>query len=125
MSRAYMSFREIQYGPYVIRLMDGDEPGYAEGVPLLVSIAGPGLPGLRLTQDGPQPLTDDDGALNGVIVFGNFKGDRPALGVAFDEPPLTERYDMRIDATLKAWIKANGGDKMVRSLLRAAMEGDE
>jgi hypothetical protein len=69
-----MSFREIQYGPYVIRLMEGDEPGYAEGIPLLISIAGPGLPRLRLTTNGPVKMSDEDvSGKDGVLVFGNFK----------------------------------------------------
>ena len=32
---------------------------------------------------------------------------------------LTERYEVRVDAALKEWIKANGGGAFVRALLRA------
>ena len=41
------------------------------------------------------------------------------------EPALTERYDMRMDADLKAWIKANGGDRMIRDVLRALKDAQE
>ncbi len=36
------------------------------------------------------------------------------------EPDLNNRYEFRIDADLKAWIKAHGGDKLIRALLRQA-----
>jgi len=38
------------------------------------------------------------------------------------EPDLDTRYEMRMDADLKAWTKANGGDKLIRALLRTARE---
>lgn len=41
------------------------------------------------------------------------------------EPDLDTRYEFRVDADLKAWIKANGGDKLIRALLRAARERHE
>ena len=122
MSRAYMSFRTIEYGPYTLRVMDGDEPGYAEGVPLLVSLAGPGLPRLRLTQDGPKPLGEEDGGPSGLLVFGNFKGDRPALGLPTPEPPLTARLELRLDPELKQWVLEQGGAEFVRRLLRSARD---
>ena len=122
MSRAYMSFRHIEYGPYVIRLMDGNEPGYAEGVPLLVSIAGPGLPRLRLTETGPHPLSDEDGGTAGLLVFGNFKGDRPPLGPREDNGrgDKTARLDVRMSPDLKDWVLDNGGSEMVRRLIEQA-----
>jgi hypothetical protein len=36
------------------------------------------------------------------------------------EPELDSRYELRMDADLKAWVKANGGDKLIRALLRDA-----
>jgi hypothetical protein len=36
------------------------------------------------------------------------------------EPDLEVHYELRMDADLKSWIKANGGDKLVRALLRDA-----
>ena len=41
------------------------------------------------------------------------------------EPALTERLEIRIDADLKAWVKANGGDRMIRDVLRALKEAQE
>lgn len=41
------------------------------------------------------------------------------------EPKLEERYELRIDADLKAWVRENGGDKLIRALLRAARERHE
>lgn len=51
------------------------------------------------------------------------KGLLPALPDA--EPDLDTRYEFRIDADLKAWVKANGGDKLIRALLRSAREQQE
>jgi len=42
-----------------------------------------------------------------------------------DEPDLDARYELRIDADLRAWTKANGGDKLIRTLLRSARERQE
>ncbi|GCE28297.1 hypothetical protein KDA_37810 [Dictyobacter alpinus] len=36
-----------------------------------------------------------------------------------DEPDLTERYELRIDPSLKEWIKLHGGGPFIRALLRA------
>lgn len=44
------------------------------------------------------------------------RGLLPALDQ--DEPPADERYELRMDADLKAWTKAHGGDKLIRALLR-------
>lgn len=41
------------------------------------------------------------------------------------EPDLDARYEFRIDADLKAWVKANGGDKLIRALLREARSRHE
>ncbi len=41
------------------------------------------------------------------------------------EPDLDTRYEFRIDADLKSWVKANGGDKLIRALLRSARERHE
>lgn len=41
------------------------------------------------------------------------------------EPELEARYEFRIDPDLKAWVKTNGGDKLIRALLRAARERHE
>ena len=41
------------------------------------------------------------------------------------EPDLDARYELRMDADLKAWVKANGGDKLIRALLRTAREQHE
>ena len=35
-----------------------------------------------------------------------------------EEQELTERYEFRVDAQLKEWIKANGGGTFIRTLLR-------
>lgn len=82
--RATMSFRRIIYGPYALTLMEGDEPGYCEGGPLLVSLAGPGLPLVRLTRIGSSALTEErDGPLptqGGLVILGHSKVDRPRLG---------------------------------------------
>ncbi len=45
-------------------------------------------------------------------------GSRPALPEA--EPDLDMRYELRMDADLKDWTKRNGGDKLIRALLRRA-----
>lgn len=42
-----------------------------------------------------------------------------------NEPDLDSRYEFRIDADLKAWVKANGGDKLIRALLREARDRHE
>lgn len=42
-----------------------------------------------------------------------------------DEPDLDTRYELRMDADLKMWTKANGGDKLIRALLRSARERHE
>jgi len=41
------------------------------------------------------------------------------------EPALTERLEIRIDPALKAWVKANGGDRMIRDVLRALKDAQE
>lgn len=41
------------------------------------------------------------------------------------EPDLDARYEFRIDADLKAWTKANGGDRLIRALLREARQKHE
>lgn len=41
------------------------------------------------------------------------------------EPDLDTRYEFRVDADLKAWVKSNGGDKLIRALLRSAREQHE
>lgn len=51
------------------------------------------------------------------------RGNLPQL--TMDEPALTERYEFRIDADLKAWVRAHGGDKLVRSLLREAQTSNK
>lgn len=116
-TRAHSYFRTVEYGPYIIRLMDGSEVG---GVPLLVSVAGPGLPRVRLTTTGSVPLTDEDGGPDGLVLFGSFKGDRPALGHDEDEPAADDRLNVRIDTDLKEWCLANGGSRLIRDLLRQA-----
>lgn len=116
-TRAYSTFRTVEYGPYVIRLMDGSEVG---GVPLLVSVAGPGLPRVRLTVDGPQPLGPDDLGPDGLALFGSHKWDRPRLAAPDDEPPADDRLNIRIDTDLKEWCLANGGSRLIRDLLRQA-----
>lgn len=91
--RAAMHFRRIQYGPYTLTLMEGNEPGYCEGGALLVSIEGPGLPIRRLTEKGMEFLSLDDvnslslPAEDGLLLFGTFKGDRPALGRVDPQEP--------------------------------------
>ncbi len=45
-------------------------------------------------------------------------GRLPALPEA--EPDLDMRYELRMDADLKDWTKRNGGDKLIRALLRRA-----
>jgi len=82
-NRAIMSFQRISYGPATITTMIGNEPGYCEGGRMLVSIAGPGLPNIRVTDSGIEPLSPDDMPGNGmgVIVFGHSKADRPRLGL--------------------------------------------
>lgn len=51
------------------------------------------------------------------------RGAAPGPGIpARAEPELDTRYEFRIDTDLKAWIKQNGGDKLIRALLRAARE---
>jgi hypothetical protein len=119
MAATYSTFRTVEYGPYTVRVMDGAETG---GIPLLVSVAGPGLPRLRLTVDGPQPFGPDDEPLpDGLIVFGSHKWDRPRLGQPDeDEPPADARLDVRLDADLKAWTLEHGGSQLIRDLLRQA-----
>ena len=41
------------------------------------------------------------------------------------EPSLDVRYELRMDAELRDWTKANGGDKLIRALLRAARDQHE
>lgn len=41
------------------------------------------------------------------------------------EPDLDTRYEFRVDTDLKAWVKSNGGDKLIRALLRSAREQHE
>jgi hypothetical protein len=48
------------------------------------------------------------------------KGVLPALPET--EPDLDARYELRMDTDLKAWVKANGGDKLIRALLREARD---
>ena len=36
-----------------------------------------------------------------------------------DAEKLDERYELRMEAELKRWIKANGGDRLVRRVMRA------
>jgi CRISPR-associated protein, Csd1 family len=48
------------------------------------------------------------------------KGVLPALPET--EPDLDARYEFRIDADLKSWVKTNGGDKLIRALLREARD---
>lgn len=51
------------------------------------------------------------------------RGELPTAGTpAPAEPDLDARYEFRINSDLKAWVKANGGDKLVRALIRAAYE---
>lgn len=116
-TRAHSYFRTVEYGPYIIRLMDGPEVG---GVPLLVSVAGPGLPRVRLTTAGPVPLTDEDGGPDGLVLFGSHKWDRPRLAAPDDEPTADDRLNVRIDTDLKDWCLANGGSRLIRDLLRQA-----
>lgn len=116
-SRNILSFRDLVYGPYTIRIMDG------ASAPLLVSIEGPGIPTLRLTPDGPKECTDDLSAPvldlpRGHIVFGSYHGNRPQITPAEPEPKLDDVMQIRIDPGLKDWVMANGGHKMVRILLR-------
>jgi hypothetical protein len=78
--RGAMHFKTIHSGPYTIQTMHGDEPGYSGS--LLVSIAGPGLPKVRLTKEGPSPFDpemDEPLPAGGLVVFGRHKGDRPRL----------------------------------------------
>ena len=77
-----MRFQEVLYGDYSITTMYGDEFGCAGY--LLVSIVGPGLPSLRLTENGAEKLDDEqDGPFpqgeKGIILFGRNKHDRPRL----------------------------------------------
>lgn len=84
--RPYMTHHHLPYGAYTIGTMSGTEPGY-EGAVLLVSVAGPGLPRVRVMEAGLKPLSGDDVQMDdgqGVIVFGSHIGDRPYL-----KPPET------------------------------------
>lgn len=69
-----------------------------------------------------RPLTDEEASDFGLGYYHQraaFRAGRlPKLPDA--EPELDARYELRIDADLKVWVKANGGDKLIRALLRDA-----
>jgi hypothetical protein len=83
-----MGFGQSEYGGVVFSAMSGNEPGYAtkDGEVMLHSI--------RLTESAVKMLAAgkavrilSDGAVEaiegetaGLIVFGNYKGDRPRIG---------------------------------------------
>lgn len=46
-------------------------------------------------------------------------GKTSAPSLADDESELTERFEVRLDDSLKQWMLANGGGALIRSLLRA------
>lgn len=78
-ARPMSSFRELVYGPAMIRVMESNEGGLPEL--MLVSIKAPGLPTVRITRDGLTPLRPEDEPypVEGLVIFGNHKEDRPAL----------------------------------------------
>jgi hypothetical protein len=88
MSRGAMSFGGTTYGGVHFSTMQGDEPGYATGngevklhsitlPPEAVALIGAGK-AVRICEDGIVLALDGEPA--GLIVFGNYKGDRPVLG---------------------------------------------
>jgi len=79
-ARPMSSFRDLEYGPAMIRVMESNEGGIPEL--MLVSVKAPGLPTVRITRDGVKPLRSEDEPYpaDGLIIFGNYKEDRPALG---------------------------------------------
>lgn len=87
MSRASMGFGRVEYGNTVFSTMTGNEPGYAteDGEVKLQSIMLPpeaveiirAGKAVRVLPDGRCEAIDGERA--GLIVFGNFKGDRPVL----------------------------------------------
>ncbi len=44
---------------------------------------------------------------------------KPYLKQGEDPLTFTERFELRMDASLKQWLVANGGAQLIRSLLRA------
>lgn len=88
MSRGSMSFGGTVYGGVSFSTMQGDEPGYATEngevklhsitlPPEAVALIAQGK-AIRICEDGT--VSALDGERSGLIVFGNFKGDRPVLG---------------------------------------------
>lgn len=69
-----------------------------------------------------RPLTEEEASEFGLGYYHQraaFRAGRlPVL--PDNEPELEVRYELRIDPDLKAWVKANGGDRLVRALLREA-----
>jgi hypothetical protein len=83
----HLTLRRVRFGSYVITVMDGEEEGYEHAVPLLVSVEGPVLPSLRITERRPRILSPADIDTpeeiplgHGLILFGSDKRDRPTLG---------------------------------------------
>jgi hypothetical protein len=80
--RSASSFRETVYGKWTIRTMVSTESTVcAEDEILLVSIAGPGLPSIRLEADGTiSALSPEDAPDNaGLLIFGTSKFNRPVI----------------------------------------------
>lgn len=117
----YMAYEQpAQLSPLIARAMEKGADAEALLLPLIAQIPSDPNP-------FEQKLTVEQQSTFGLGYYHQRAEFRAGLlpKLPESEPDLDDRYELRIDTDLKAWTKANGGDKLIRTLLRAAKERTE
>lgn len=117
----YMAYEQpAQLSPLIARAIEKGADAEALLLPLIAQIPSDPNP-------FEQKLTSEQQSAFGLGYYHQRAAFRAGVlpTLPESEPELDARYEFRIDPDLKAWVKSNGGDKLIRALLRSARERTE